>query len=114
MQQYSRGNNSAQANSLKDLLQNKIDDMEKQVLSRVNIEESKPGHRNESDQRNKVETTLSSLHDRISDLEKGASGFALRTGSPAEPAFISRLQTCFLFCFAELMCLIVNESLNLH
>ncbi|XP_032419825.1 neuronal pentraxin-1 [Xiphophorus hellerii] len=71
LEQYSRGNNSAQANSLKDLLQNKIDDMEKQVLSRVNIEESKPGHRNESDQRNKVETTLSSLHDRISDLEKG-------------------------------------------
>uniref|UniRef100_A0A3P9N426 Neuronal pentraxin 1 n=1 Tax=Poecilia reticulata TaxID=8081 RepID=A0A3P9N426_POERE len=71
LEQYSRGNNSAQANSLKDLLQNKIDDMEKQVLSRVNIEESKPGHRNESDQRNRVETTLSSLHDRISDLEKG-------------------------------------------
>uniref|UniRef100_A0A087YFA4 Neuronal pentraxin 1 n=1 Tax=Poecilia formosa TaxID=48698 RepID=A0A087YFA4_POEFO len=71
LEQYSRGNNSAQANSLKDLLQNKIDDMEKQVLSRVNIEESRPGHRNESDQRNRVETTLSSLHDRISDLEKG-------------------------------------------
>ncbi|XP_054897538.1 neuronal pentraxin-1-like [Poeciliopsis prolifica] len=71
LEQYSRGNNSAQANSLKDLLQSKIDHMEKQVLSRVNIEESKPGHRNESDQRNRVETTLSSLHDRISDLEKG-------------------------------------------
>ncbi|XP_012738108.2 neuronal pentraxin-1 [Fundulus heteroclitus] len=72
LEQYSRGNNSAQANSLKDLLQNKIDDMEKQVLSRVNtLEESKPGHRNETDQRNRVESTLTSLHHQISDLEKG-------------------------------------------
>ncbi|KAA8594496.1 hypothetical protein FQN60_011631 [Etheostoma spectabile] len=30
LEQYSRGNNTVQANSLKDLLQNKIDDMEKQ------------------------------------------------------------------------------------
>lgn len=73
LQQYSRGNNSAQANSLKDLLQNKIDDMERQVLSRVNtLEESKPGARNESEQRNRVESTLTSLHHRITDLEKGA------------------------------------------
>lgn len=73
LQQYSRGNSSAQANSLKDLLQNKIDDMERQVLSRVNtLEESKPGSRNESEQRNRVESTLTSLHHRITDLEKGA------------------------------------------
>ncbi|KAK0154228.1 Neuronal pentraxin-1 [Merluccius polli] len=70
--QYSRGNNTIQANSLKDLLQNKIDDMEKQVLSRVNtLEETKPGPRNDTDQRNKVESTLTSLHHRITDLEKG-------------------------------------------
>lgn len=65
-----------QANSLKDLLQNKIDDMEKQVLSRVNtLEETKPGARNETEQRNRVESTLTSLHHRITDLEKGALGF---------------------------------------
>ncbi|KAG7486754.1 hypothetical protein JOB18_037969 [Solea senegalensis] len=70
--EYSRGNGSAQANSLKDLLQNKIDDMEKQVLSRVNtLEENKPGTRNDTDQRNRVESTLTSLHHRITDLEKG-------------------------------------------
>lgn len=62
-----------QANSLKDLLQNKIDDMEKQVLSRVNtIEESRPAPRNDTEQRNRVESTLTSLHHRITDLEKGA------------------------------------------
>lgn len=74
MQQYSRGNSSGstQANSLKDLLQNKIDDMEKQVLSRVNtLEETKPASRNETEQRNRVESTLTSLHHRLTDLEKG-------------------------------------------
>lgn len=74
LEQYSRGNSSGstQANSLKDLLQNKIDDMEKQVLSRVNtMEETKPASRNETDQRNRVESTLTSLHHRLTDLEKG-------------------------------------------
>lgn len=72
MQQFSRNNNSAQTNSLKDLLQNKIDDMEKQVLSRVNtLEESKLGQKNETEQRGRVESTLTSLHHRITDLEKG-------------------------------------------
>uniref|UniRef100_A0A673G6P3 Neuronal pentraxin-1-like n=1 Tax=Sinocyclocheilus rhinocerous TaxID=307959 RepID=A0A673G6P3_9TELE len=70
--QFSRNNNSVQANSLKDLLQTKIDDLEKQVLSRVNgLEEGKPGLRNESEQRGRVESTLTSLHQRITDLEKG-------------------------------------------
>ncbi|MBN3278862.1 NPTX1 protein, partial [Polyodon spathula] len=72
LEQLSRNNNSAQANNLKDLLQNKIEDLEKQVLSRVNgMEESKPGLKNETEQRVKVESTLTSLHHRISDLEKG-------------------------------------------
>ncbi|KAE8301019.1 Neuronal pentraxin-1 [Larimichthys crocea] len=72
LEQYSRGNSTAQANSLKDLLQNKIDDMEKQVLSRVNtLEETKPVNRNDTEQRNRVESTLTSLHHRITDLEKG-------------------------------------------
>ncbi|MFT7804165.1 neuronal pentraxin-1-like [Arapaima gigas] len=71
-QQFSRSNNSAQTNSLKDLLQNKIEDMEKQVLSRVNtLEEGRLGQRNETEQRGKVESTLTSLHQRITDLEKG-------------------------------------------
>lgn len=62
-----------QANSLKDLLQSRIDDLEKQVLSRVNsIEEGKPGLRNETEQRGRVESTLTSLHQRITDLEKGS------------------------------------------
>ncbi|KPP79300.1 neuronal pentraxin-1-like [Scleropages formosus] len=72
LEQFSRNNSSAQTNSLKDLLQNKIDDMEKQVLSRVNtLEESRLGQRNETEQRGKVESTLTSLHQRITDLEKG-------------------------------------------
>lgn len=63
-----------QASSLKDLLQSKIDDLEKQVLSRVNsIEEGKPGLRNETEQRGRVESTLTSIHQRITDLEKGKS-----------------------------------------
>ncbi|XP_066498163.1 neuronal pentraxin 1 like [Hoplias malabaricus] len=73
LEQFSRNNSSVQANSLKDLLQNKIDDLEKQVLSRVNsLEEgAKPGLRNDTEQRARVESTLTSLHQRITDLEKG-------------------------------------------
>ncbi|KAG8429197.1 hypothetical protein GDO86_014095 [Hymenochirus boettgeri] len=72
LEQYNRGNSSTQANSLKDLLQNKIDDLEKQVLSRVNsLEEGKTSQRNDTDQRGKIESTLTSLHQRITDLEKG-------------------------------------------
>ncbi|XP_021481067.1 neuronal pentraxin-1 [Oncorhynchus mykiss] len=72
LEQFSRNNNSVQANSLKDLLQSKIDDLEKQVLSRVNsIEDDKPVLRNETEQRGRVESTLTSLHQRITDLEKG-------------------------------------------
>ncbi|XP_048847805.1 neuronal pentraxin-1-like [Brienomyrus brachyistius] len=72
LEQYSRSNNSTQANTLKQLLQNKIDDLERQVLSRVNsLEESKGTLRNETEQRGKVESTLTSLHQRITELEKG-------------------------------------------
>lgn len=84
-----------QANSLKDLLQNKIDDMEKQVLSRVNtLEETKPVSRNDSEQRNRVESTLTSLHHRITDLEKGAfifSGGKERDTEGAPWEFLMRL-----------------------
>ncbi|XP_005988133.1 neuronal pentraxin 1 like [Latimeria chalumnae] len=72
LEQYSRNNSSAHTNNLKDLLQNKIDDLEKQVLSRVNsFEEGKTNLKNETEQRSKVETALTSLHQRITDLEKG-------------------------------------------
>lgn len=68
-------NSSSQTNNLKDILQNKIDDLEKQVLSRVNsLEEGKLSPRNESEERGKIESTLTSLHQRISDLEKGTGG----------------------------------------
>lgn len=36
------------------------------------IEEGKPGLRNETEQRGRVESTLTSLHQRITDLEKGS------------------------------------------
>ncbi|KAM7089218.1 neuronal pentraxin-1 [Ciconia maguari] len=72
LEQFSRMNSSSQTNNLKDILQNKIDDLEKQVLSRVNsLEEGKFSPRNESEERGKIESTLTSLHQRISDLEKG-------------------------------------------
>lgn len=65
-------NSSGQSTNLKDILQNKIDDLEKEVLSRVNsLEEGKYNPKNESEERGKIESTLTSLHQRISDLEKG-------------------------------------------
>ncbi|XP_042688999.1 neuronal pentraxin-1 [Centrocercus urophasianus] len=72
LEQFSRMNSSGQSTNLKDILQNKIDDLEKEVLSRVNsLEEGKYNPKNESEERGKIESTLTSLHQRISDLEKG-------------------------------------------
>ncbi|KAM9597763.1 neuronal pentraxin-1 [Trichechus inunguis] len=72
LEQYSRLNSSSQTNSLKDLLQSKIDDLERQVLSRVNsLEEGKGGPKNDTEERIKIESALTSLHQRISELEKG-------------------------------------------
>ncbi|XP_059527455.1 neuronal pentraxin-1 isoform X1 [Myotis daubentonii] len=72
LEQYSRLNSSSQTNSLKDLLQSKIDDLERQVLSRVNsLEEGKGGPKNDTEERAKIESALTSLHQRISELEKG-------------------------------------------
>lgn len=77
-----------QANSLKDLLQSKIDDLEKQVLSRVNsIEEGKSGLRNETEQRGRMESTLTSLHQRIADLEKGGWDSVFHTSEGDEGVF---------------------------
>uniref|UniRef100_A0A7M4FMP8 Neuronal pentraxin 1 n=1 Tax=Crocodylus porosus TaxID=8502 RepID=A0A7M4FMP8_CROPO len=71
--QFSRLNASGQGGGLKDALQSKIEDLEKQVLSRVNsLEEGKLSARNDSEERGKIESTLTSLHQRISDLEKGS------------------------------------------
>ncbi|XP_030744079.2 neuronal pentraxin-1 [Echinops telfairi] len=72
LEQYSRLNSSSQSNSLKDLLQSKIEDLERQVLSRVNsLEEGKGGPKNDTEERVKIENALTSLHQRISELEKG-------------------------------------------
>uniref|UniRef100_A0A8C8S2E1 Neuronal pentraxin 1 n=1 Tax=Pelusios castaneus TaxID=367368 RepID=A0A8C8S2E1_9SAUR len=72
LEHFSRGNASGQGAGLKDILQSKIEELEKQVLARVNsLEEGKLTPRNESEERSKIESTLSSLHQRISDLEKG-------------------------------------------
>uniref|UniRef100_A0A7M4FMB1 Neuronal pentraxin 1 n=1 Tax=Crocodylus porosus TaxID=8502 RepID=A0A7M4FMB1_CROPO len=69
-----------------DALQSKIEDLEKQVLSRVNsLEEGKLSARNDSEERGKIESTLTSLHQRISDLEKG-SGLP-RAPSPSPLTF---------------------------
>lgn len=79
-------NSSSQTNNLKDILQNKIDDLEKQVLSRVNsLEEGKFNPRNESEERGKIESTLTSLHQRISDLEKGTRCSGAHPGPGAPP-----------------------------
>uniref|UniRef100_G1T4G4 Neuronal pentraxin 1 n=1 Tax=Oryctolagus cuniculus TaxID=9986 RepID=G1T4G4_RABIT len=71
-QQYSRLNSSSQANSLRDLLQSQMDDLERQVLSRVNaLEEGRGAPKNDTEERVKIESALSALHQRISELEKG-------------------------------------------
>ncbi|XP_062853438.1 neuronal pentraxin-1-like [Trichomycterus rosablanca] len=116
LEQYSRNNGSIQANSLKDLLQNKIDDMEKQVLSRVNtLEESKGGPSNDTEQRNRVESTLTTLHHRVTDLEKGPKG--TRTGDKFQLTF--PLRTNYMYAkvkrslpemFAFSLCLWIKSS----
>lgn len=86
-QQYSRLNSSSQTNSLKDLLQSKIDDLERQVLSRVNtLEEGKGGPRNDTEERVKIESALTSLHQRISELEKGNGPGGVCVGAAGCPA----------------------------
>lgn len=84
-------NSTSQTNNLKDILQNKIDDLEKQVLSRVNsLEEGKLSPRNESEERGKIESTLTSLHQRISDLEKGTGRCPPPPARPRDPRAGSR------------------------
>ncbi|KAK7939689.1 hypothetical protein WMY93_003015 [Mugilogobius chulae] len=91
LEQYSRNNNSVQTNSLKDLLQNRIDELEKQVLSRVNsIEENRHGLRNETEQRGRVESTLTSLHQRIATWRKRRHEIILGPGF----ALGSEFDTC--------------------
>uniref|UniRef100_H3DJF2 Neuronal pentraxin 1 like n=1 Tax=Tetraodon nigroviridis TaxID=99883 RepID=H3DJF2_TETNG len=70
LEQISRSNKSAQANS-KDLLQSRIDDLEKQVLSQRSNEQHRGGEAGAASKRLECESTLTSLHQRITDLEKG-------------------------------------------
>lgn len=55
------------------------------MLSRVNtLEEGKGGPKNDTEERVKIESALTSLHQRISELEKGNSvgeGACFRPGS---------------------------------
>ncbi|TRY56342.1 hypothetical protein DNTS_034955 [Danionella cerebrum] len=82
LEQYSRSNGSVRQNSLKDLLKNKIDDMEKQVQSQFSaLEETKPGQKNDTDQRNRVGETINSLNQRINDLEKDCRSPTLATAA---------------------------------
>ncbi|XP_028912568.1 neuronal pentraxin-1 [Ornithorhynchus anatinus] len=69
----SRLNSSGQTDRLKDALQSKIEELERQVLARVGglEEEGRPGPANHTEERLKIESALTSLHQRISDLEKG-------------------------------------------
>lgn len=66
-----------------------MEDLERQVLSRVNaLEEGKGAPKNETEERVKIESALTSLHQRISELEKGRNprpGSGLR-GGPGQPA----------------------------
>ncbi|XP_038597851.1 neuronal pentraxin-1 [Tachyglossus aculeatus] len=73
LEQSSRLNSSGQTARLKDALQSKIEELERQVLARVGglEEEGRPGPGNRTDQRLNIDSALTSLHQRISDLEKG-------------------------------------------
>ncbi|VTJ57850.1 Hypothetical predicted protein [Marmota monax] len=98
LEQYSRLNSSSQTNSLKDLLQSKIDDLERQVLSRVNtLEEGKGGPKNDTEERVKIESALTSLHQRISELEKvqPCNPDFLHSGSPSPGSDLPGLFSSF-------------------
>lgn len=76
-QQQQRANTSGTSfpSELRDLLQSRLGDLEKQLLSKVNnLEEEKSLLFNETTaHRQKTESTLNSLLTRINELEKGKS-----------------------------------------
>lgn len=56
------------------------------MLSRVNtLEEGKGGPKNDTEERAKIESALTSLHQRISELEKGKGSGGHASGSWLSP-----------------------------
>lgn len=96
-QQQMRANLSGASfpNELRDLLQRRLGDLESQLLKKVNeLEEEKSQLYNETAvHRQRTENTLSSLMNRISDLEKGNTGFR----SPEDFKLSLPLRTNYLF-----------------
>ncbi|KAI4880496.1 hypothetical protein NFI96_012336, partial [Prochilodus magdalenae] len=96
-QQQMRANLSGAAfpNELRDLLQRRLGDLESQLLKKVNeLEEEKSQLYNETAaHRQRTENTLNSLMNRISDLEKGNTGFR----SPEDFKLSLPLRTNYLF-----------------
>ncbi|XP_064178971.1 neuronal pentraxin-2b [Anguilla rostrata] len=96
-QQHMRANMSGASfpNELRDLLQRRLGDLETQLLSKVaELEEEKSQLYNETAaHRHRTESTLNSLLERISELEKGNSGFK----SPEDFKVSLPLRTNYLY-----------------
>ncbi|XP_029620872.1 neuronal pentraxin-2-like [Salmo trutta] len=96
-QQQQRANTSGTSfpSELRDLLQSRLGDLEKQLLSKVNnLEEEKSLLYNETAaHRQKTESTLNSLLTRINELEKGGGGFK----SPEQFKLVLPLRTNYLY-----------------
>ncbi|KAJ8413688.1 hypothetical protein AAFF_G00081950 [Aldrovandia affinis] len=96
-QQHMRANVSGASfpNELRDLLQRRLGDLETQLLSKVaELEEEKTQLYNETAaHRHRTESTLNSLLERITELEKGNSGFK----SPEDFKLSLPLRTNYLF-----------------
>ncbi|XP_024289606.1 neuronal pentraxin-2-like isoform X2 [Oncorhynchus tshawytscha] len=97
LEQQQRANMSGALfpSELRDLLQHRLGDLEKQLLSKVNnLEEEKSLLYNETTaHRQKTESTLNSLLTRINELEKGGSGFK----SPEQFKLVLPLRTNYLY-----------------
>ncbi|XP_066545851.1 neuronal pentraxin-2-like [Amia ocellicauda] len=96
-QQHMRANVSGAAfpNELRDLLQRRLGDLENQLLSKVaELEDEKTQLYNETAaHRHRTETVLNSLLERITELEKGNSGFK----SPEDFKVSLPLRTNYLY-----------------
>ncbi|KAI1895993.1 hypothetical protein AGOR_G00090230 [Albula goreensis] len=96
-QQHLRANVSGASfpNELRDLLQRRLGDLETQLLSKVaELEEEKSQLYNETAaHRHRTESTLNSLLERITELEKGNSGFK----SPEDFKVSLPLRTNYLY-----------------
>ncbi|KAG6935154.1 neuronal pentraxin 2 [Chelydra serpentina] len=86
---------AALPNELREMLQRRLGDLERQLLSKVaELEDEKSLLHNEtSAHRHKTETALSALLDRVSELEKGSSAFK----SPDEFKVGLPLRTNYLY-----------------